>query len=69
MELQIKTKTKSCAGYYYIETFGCQMNEFDSERLSFILENLNYLKTGRAEDADLIVIKTDYLAISAILRL
>lgn len=27
---------------YNITTFGCQMNEHDSERISFILEDLGY---------------------------
>ena len=27
---------------YNITTFGCQMNEHDSERISYILEDLGY---------------------------
>jgi tRNA-N(6)-(isopentenyl)adenosine-37 thiotransferase enzyme MiaB len=43
---------------FYIETFGCQMNEFDSERISAILEREGYLKTGQQENAGLIVLNT-----------
>jgi tRNA-2-methylthio-N6-dimethylallyladenosine synthase len=43
---------------FYIETFGCQMNEFDSERISAILERQGYLKTENQEDAGLIVLNT-----------
>jgi len=43
---------------YYIETFGCQMNEFDSERISYLLENEGYEKTSDIEKAKIIVINT-----------
>jgi tRNA-2-methylthio-N6-dimethylallyladenosine synthase len=43
---------------FYIETFGCQMNEFDSERITAILERQGYLKTNNQEDAGLIVLNT-----------
>ena len=37
---------------YNITTFGCQMNEHDSERISYILEDLGYTKTDDRNDAD-----------------
>lgn len=43
---------------YYIQTFGCQQNESDSEKLSGILENLGYAPGTSYEDADLILINT-----------
>jgi tRNA-2-methylthio-N6-dimethylallyladenosine synthase len=43
---------------FYIETFGCQMNEFDSERISAILERQGYLKTESRDDAGLIILNT-----------
>ena len=39
---------------YNITTFGCQMNEHDSERISYILEDLGYTYTDNREDADFI---------------
>jgi len=42
----------------YIETYGCQMNEHDSERILRILEGCDYSETKEAEEADLILINT-----------
>lgn len=43
---------------YYIMTHGCQMNENDSEKISGILEDMQYIKSDTAEDADVFVINT-----------
>ena len=43
---------------YYIETWGCQMNEEDSEKLSGMLIPMGYKRTVSKEDADLIVFNT-----------
>jgi tRNA-2-methylthio-N6-dimethylallyladenosine synthase len=43
---------------YLIETFGCQMNVHDSERMAGLLEQAGYEATLEAEDADLVVINT-----------
>jgi tRNA-2-methylthio-N6-dimethylallyladenosine synthase len=43
---------------YHIETWGCQMNEEDSERISGMLRNLGYSSTNDREDADIIVFNT-----------
>jgi tRNA-2-methylthio-N6-dimethylallyladenosine synthase len=43
---------------YRIETFGCQMNVHDSERMAGLLEQAGYEPTGNDRDADLIVINT-----------
>ena len=43
---------------YLIETFGCQMNIHDSERLSGLLDQAGYEKTDLPSDADLVVINT-----------
>src|SRR4030043_2194551 len=42
----------------YIETYGCQMNEQDSERMLRILEGYDYSETKEAKEADLILINT-----------
>lgn len=41
-----------------IETFGCQMNVHDSERMSGLLEQAGYELTQNAGDADLVVVNT-----------
>lgn len=43
---------------YLIETFGCQMNEHDSERMAGLLEQAGYERTSDDRDADVIVINT-----------
>jgi tRNA-2-methylthio-N6-dimethylallyladenosine synthase len=43
---------------YLIETFGCQMNVHDSERMAGLLEQAGYEATIEAGDADLVVINT-----------
>ncbi|MEA2016573.1 MAG: tRNA (N6-isopentenyl adenosine(37)-C2)-methylthiotransferase MiaB [Actinomycetota bacterium] len=42
----------------YIETFGCQMNESDSERILYLLEKEGYSRTNVIEKSDIIVINT-----------
>ena len=42
----------------YIETYGCQMNEHDSERMLRLLEGFHYTETKEASQADLILINT-----------
>ena len=42
----------------YIETFGCQMNERDSEIMGQILANIDYSPTEDIKQADVIVINT-----------
>ncbi|MCY4123213.1 MAG: tRNA (N6-isopentenyl adenosine(37)-C2)-methylthiotransferase MiaB [Acidobacteria bacterium] len=43
---------------YRIETFGCQMNVHDSERLGGLLERAGYEAASGPDDADLLVINT-----------
>jgi tRNA-2-methylthio-N6-dimethylallyladenosine synthase len=43
---------------YLIETFGCQMNVHDSERMAGLLEQAGYEPTTSDADADVIVINT-----------
>ena len=43
---------------YLIKTFGCQMNVHESEKLSGMLEELNYTKTDDIKSADLVIFNT-----------
>jgi tRNA-2-methylthio-N6-dimethylallyladenosine synthase len=43
---------------YLIETFGCQMNAHDSERMAGLLEQAGYEPTLDSGDADVVVINT-----------
>ena len=43
---------------YFIKTYGCQMNEHDSEMIKAILEDMKYTQTSSFEDADIIILNT-----------
>ena len=43
---------------YHLTTFGCQMNEHDSERMKGMLESLGYAEAQARADADLILFNT-----------
>lgn len=43
---------------YFIETYGCQMNVHDSERMAGLLEQAGYDRADVDADADLVVINT-----------
>ena len=43
---------------YHVTTFGCQMNEHDSERMKGMLESLGYEAAEKRDDADLILFNT-----------
>jgi tRNA-2-methylthio-N6-dimethylallyladenosine synthase len=43
---------------YLIETFGCQMNYHDSERMAGLLEQAGFERTDDDHDADVVVINT-----------
>ena len=43
---------------YFIRTFGCQMNEHDSERIGGLLESDGMVRVTKAEKADVVVLNT-----------
>jgi tRNA-2-methylthio-N6-dimethylallyladenosine synthase len=43
---------------FHVTTFGCQMNEHDSERMKGMLESLGYAETEQVADAGLILFNT-----------
>ncbi len=43
---------------YYLRSFGCQMNDHDSERIAGLLEEMGLAATPSPEDADLLVYNT-----------
>jgi tRNA-2-methylthio-N6-dimethylallyladenosine synthase len=43
---------------FHVTTFGCQMNEHDSERMKGMLESLGYAEVPDRRDADLILFNT-----------
>lgn len=53
---------------YFITTYGCQMNESDSERIASVLEKIGYRKSSRENGADLIIINMCSVRQSAVDR-
>ena len=54
---------------YHVTTFGCQMNEHDSERMKGMLESLGYEEAPERDGADLILFNTCSIRESADNRL
>jgi tRNA-2-methylthio-N6-dimethylallyladenosine synthase len=42
----------------YLQTFGCQMNQYDSERIAQVLNRMEYERTDCIESADLLLLNT-----------
>ncbi len=53
-ELRNKYRNKS----YFIKTYGCQMNEHDSENIAALLEELGFTLADSYLDADLVLLNT-----------
>ena len=43
---------------YFVKTYGCQMNEHDSENLKALLEEMNFSEARDYESADLVLLNT-----------
>ncbi len=48
-------------GKVFVKTFGCQMNVYDSERMTEALSFNGYAETGSIEDADLVILNTCHI--------
>lgn len=53
---------------YTINTYGCQANEHDSEKISWVLENMGYKWTDNMEESDFIIYNTCLVRENAELR-
>ena len=42
----------------YVQTYGCQMNQYDSEKIVQVLARNNYVQTDRIDSADVILLNT-----------
>ena len=45
----------------FIKTFGCQMNEYDSNRIYDAVKQIGYQKTNNHEDADCYILNTCHI--------
>ena len=50
----------------YAKTFGCQMNVYDSERMTELLAPMGYVETQTIEDADVVLINTCHIRDKAV---
>ncbi len=57
-ETAVEGRKKLSGLKYYIETWGCQMNEEDSEKLAGMLEGMGYASTSFKQQADCIIFNT-----------
>lgn len=48
----------SLSGKFFIQTFGCQMNVYDGQRITNMLEKFGMVQTDNVADADLIILNT-----------
>lgn len=44
--------------YYFVKTYGCQMNEHDSENIIAMLEYMGYKNTDKLEKSDIVILNT-----------
>ena len=47
------------SGKYFMATFGCQMNVYDSNLIGGMLEKRGMSATGEADEADVLIVNTD----------
>ena len=58
MELK---KTSINESKIFIKTFGCQMNEYDSNRILDTVKKIGYEKTDKCEDANFYLLNTCHI--------
>ncbi|MCM1323573.1 MAG: tRNA (N6-isopentenyl adenosine(37)-C2)-methylthiotransferase MiaB [Acetobacter sp.] len=46
---------------YFIKTFGCQMNVYDSNRMANMLEEMGFTKANSERDADVVIFNTCHI--------
>ncbi len=57
-QIHILLSERADTPYYYCQTFGCQQNEADTERVAGMLREMGYQPTEQPEQADVIVVNT-----------
>lgn len=57
-QLKKELKNKYCGKTYFLKTYGCQMNEHDSENIRAMLEELGFIEELDYKKADLLLLNT-----------
>src|ERR1700722_8799650 len=58
LDLGAVEPAKSVTGTFFLETFGCQMNDHDSEKVAGVLASRGYRQVASPDDASLILYNT-----------
>ena len=56
-----KKKVIKLSKKIFIKTFGCQMNEYDSNRIYDLTSSIGFNKTLKKEDADCLILNTCHI--------
>src|SRR5438552_3048393 len=56
--LVLTERPKAQRGTYFVQTWGCQMNEEDSEQMALYLEQIGLTKTDSIIEAQVILLNT-----------
>jgi len=59
--MELKKNLKLMSKKVFIKTFGCQMNEYDSNRIYESVSKIGYEKTEKFEDANCYIINTCHI--------
>ena len=60
-DIDCKTKAARVTKKLFIKTYGCQMNVYDSDRMTDVLAPLGYAPTTTAEGADMVILNTCHI--------
>jgi tRNA-2-methylthio-N6-dimethylallyladenosine synthase len=60
--MQIQEKIfKNSLGSFFVKTYGCQMNEYDSRKMETMMNDLGFFKSGDINDSDIIIVNTCHI--------
>jgi len=57
-KLSTGARPRATKGTYYVHTWGCQMNEEDSEQIGLSLEGIGYVRADSIQEAEVILLNT-----------
>ena len=57
-EVKSEFLNKYCEKTYFLKTYGCQMNEHDSENISAMIESMGFRRIDNYEEADMVLLNT-----------
>jgi tRNA-2-methylthio-N6-dimethylallyladenosine synthase len=57
----IEQSSQKIIGNFFLKTYGCQMNEYDSQKMAKMMDNIGLKECDEVENADLIIINTCHI--------